>query len=56
MANPLLLDLAPEPSGAIGLAALIIVVMLVLGFTAALIVGFVFLLKRYRSQERDHEN
>jgi hypothetical protein len=53
MASLLLLDLAPEPSGAVGLGALIIVVMLVLAFTAALIVGFVFLLKRKRPPKLD---
>ena len=45
----LLLDVAPEPvSVGIGISGLILVAVVVLMLTAAVLVGFVFLLKRLR--------
>jgi len=45
----LLLDVAPEPvSVGIGISGLILVAVVVLMLTAAVLVGFVFLLKRFR--------
>lgn len=48
----LLLDVAPEPvSVGLGIAGLILVAVVVLMITAAVLVGFVFLIKRLRRND-----
>jgi hypothetical protein len=52
MNHILLLDVAPEPvSAGIGIAGLILVAVIVLMITAAVLVGFVFLIKRLRRND-----
>jgi hypothetical protein len=46
MSFPFLFDVSPDPVPVVGVGGLILLALLVLMFTGALIVGFVFLLKR----------
>lgn len=48
----LLLDVAPDPvSAGVGIAGLILIGIVVLMITAAVLVGFVFLFKRFRRND-----
>ena len=50
MSRLVLLDVAPGPARVVGVGALTLIAVVVLIFVAALVVGFVFLLKRRRSK------
>ena len=52
MNHILLLDVAPDPvSAGVGIAGLILIGVVVLMVTAAVMVGFVFLFKRFRRND-----